>query len=121
MQIKSNQVTYMAESAGTISSDISGYGSGIVLASTNDTVTSYLKAGIHSWNKSGSTTILDNDNAFAGSFYSQGIGGYGGVGVATNVSDNLAIDIAYDIIGLSKDGTFGNMTSLLSVAFRVGF
>ena len=120
-KIKSNKVTYIAQSAGTISSDISGYGTGIVLASTNDRVSSYLKVGIHSWDKSGSTTILDNDAGFAGEFYNNGIGAYGGLGLAVKAYQSVSIVIAYDIIGLSNKVGFNNSSTLFSVGLRVGF
>lgn len=119
--IKINNVNYLAESAGTISNDISGYGMGLILANNDNLLSYYLKAGIHSWDKSGSTTILDNDTGFAGSFYNQGIGGYGGLGIAMNIFEKVAIDIAYDIIGLSNNASLDNNSSLLSAGFRVNF
>jgi hypothetical protein len=119
--IKIDNVLYEAQSAGTISNDISGYGLGLIVASNKKFLRYYAKAGLHSWDKAGSTTILDNDTAFAGSFYNSGIGGYGGLGIAVNFFEKVSIDIAYDVMGLSNDVSLSNNSSLLSAGFRVHF
>ena len=116
-----DNVNYEAQSAGTISNSISGYGVGLILANNENLMNFYVKAGFHSWDKSGSTTILDNDNGFSGSFYNQGIGAYGGLGISINVLDNTSIDLAYDIIGLSNNASLENNSSLLSAGIKLSF
>ena len=125
-QFKIDGNNYAVETAGTISHDVSGFGTGLVFATNNEaseylSVDSYIKIGVHAWDHGGSTTILDNDNAFAGSYYTQGIGGYGGVGVAFNLYDNMSLDLAYDIIGLGKEANFDNSSSLLSAGLRIKY
>ena len=120
-QVKIGGNNYAVTTAGTISNDISGFGIGFIGSTNQDSsFSSYIKAGAHSWDKSGSTTLLDNSNAFAGSFYDQGIGAYGGVGVAYNF-DTFSFDIAYDIIGLSKDASFENSSTLISLGLGFKF
>ena len=112
--VKIDNVEYEVQSGGTISNDISGYGIGLIGMSDADLISFYVKAGVHAWDKSGSTTILDNNDAFAGSFYSKGIGGYGGIGIGLNVIENITLNISYDIIGLSNNAQFDNASSILS-------
>jgi hypothetical protein len=119
--VKIEDNTYIVTTAGTISNDISGFGTGLILASSIDSLDAYIKAGVHAWDKSGSTTLLDNSTAFGGSFFDQGIGGYSGVGVAYNVYDTISVDIAYDVIGLSKDASFSSPSTLISLGLRVKF
>jgi len=124
-QFKIDSVNYVAESAGTISNDISGLGAGLLLSTTNSSdslsLTAYVKAGLHSWDKSGSTTILDNDNAFAGHFYNDGIGAYGGIGLTLDIINDIGINLAYDTLGLTNDASFDKASSLFSVGVRVNF
>ena len=122
--ITQDKVNYVVESSGTITNNISGYGIGLILSNTQDEsqlINLYIKGGIHSWDKSGNTTILDNDNAFSGKFYNAGIGSYGGIGSFLNIYDNIFINIAYDIIGLSNNASFTNSSSLLSGGIKVNF
>ena len=115
-------INHYVATAGTIKNDISGYGIGFIGSSTNDsTWNTYIKAGVHAWDKSGSTTLLINDNDINGEFFSQGLGAYGGIGVAYNVFDTISIDIAYDIIGLSKDVSFDSPSTLISLGLRAEF
>ncbi len=124
-QFKIDNVNYIAESAGTLSNDISGYGAGLLLSTTNSSgflgFTAYVKAGLHGWDKSGSSTILDNDNAFAGSFYNDGIGAYGGIGFSLDIFNDIGVDLAYDTLGLSNNVSFENASSLFSAGIRVSF
>ena len=121
-QFKIGGNNYAVTTAGTISNDISGFGLGFIGSINQDSSwDAYIKAGVHSWDKSGSTTLLDNSNAFAGSFFDQGIGAYGGVGVAYNVYDKISVDIAYDHIGLSKDLSFDSPSTLISLGLRFKF
>ena len=124
-QIRIDGINYYAESAGTISNDISGYGAGLLLSTTNSSdflaLTAYVKAGLHAWDKSGSTTILDNDNAFAGHFYNDGIGAYGGIGLTLDIINDIGINLAYDTLGLTNDASFDKASSLFSVGVRVNF
>ncbi len=117
---------YIVTTAGTISNDITGYGAGLILASGHDSsalsgLNGYIKAGVHAWDKSGSTTLLDNSTAFGGSFFNQGIGGYGGVGITYNVFEAISFDVAYDIIGLSNDASFDSSSTLISLGLRATF
>ncbi len=112
--IKIDNVDYEAQSGGTITNDISGYGIGLIGISDAEMISFYVKAGVHSWDKSGSTSILDNDNAFAGSFYNEGIGGYGGIGIGYNVLENITFNFSYDIIGLSNNAQFDNSSSIFA-------
>ncbi len=115
-------ITHQVTTAGTIKNDISGYGIGFIGSSNNDSSwETYIKAGVHSWDKSGSTTLLNNNNHINAEFFSKGIGAYGGVGVAYNVYDTFSVDIAYDIIGLSKDASFGSSSTLISLGLRAKF
>ena len=115
---------YRVTTAGTILNDITGYGTGIILATDTDNessfnVNAYFKAGVHAWDKSGSTTLLDRNDDFAGRFFDDGIGAYGGLGAGIDVSDNVSIELAYDIIGLSKDVSFADASSLISVGIKI--
>ena len=115
---------YRVNTAGTISNDITGYGTGIILTTDTDNessinVNGYFKAGVHAWDKSGSTTLLDRNSDFAGSFFDRGIGAYGGLGVSIDAYDNISIELAYDIIGLSKNATFEDPSSLISVGIKI--
>ena len=115
---------YRVNTAGTISNDITGYGTGIILTTDTDNessinVNAYIKTGVHAWDKLGSTTLLDRNDDFAGRFFDKGIGAYGGLGIDIDVADNISIDLAYDIIGLSKDASFGDASSLISVGIKV--
>ena len=112
--VKIDNVEYEVQTGGTISNDISGYGIGLIGVSDADMISFYVKAGIHAWDKSGSTTLLDNNNAFAGSFYNEGIGGYGGIGIGFNVIENITVNVSYDILGLSNNAQFDNASSIFS-------
>ena len=65
--------------------------------------------------------LFNNDNGWNKSYYNQGWGAYGGLGLAVNVNENIAIDISYDILGISSDVSFDNMTSLLGAGLRMKF
>ena len=124
--ITSNKISYVAESAGTIKNDISGFGLGLILGNNNDLAESfaldyYVKVGAHSWDKSGSTTILDNNDGFKSSFYNEGIGAYGGLGVSMGLFNGIVLDIAYDVIGISNNVSFDNNSSLLSGGLKFKF
>ena len=116
---------YRVTTAGTISNDITGYGTGIILATDTDNesssfnVNTYFKVGVHAWDKSGSTSLLDRNDDFAGRFFDEGIGAYGGLGAGIDVFDNISIDLAYDIIGLSKNASFEDASSLISVGIKI--
>ena len=115
---------YRVNTAGTISNDITGFGTGIILTTDTDNessinVNAYFKAGVHAWDKSGSTTLLDRNSDFAGRFFDKGIGAYSGLGAGIDVSDNISIELAYDIIGLSKNASFADASSLISVGIKI--
>jgi len=115
---------YRVTTAGTISNNITGYGTGIILTTDTDNgsainVNAYFKAGVHAWDKSGSTTLLDRNDDFAGRFFDEGIGAYGGLGAGIDVADNISIELAYDLIGLSKNASFEDLSSLISVGIKI--
>ncbi len=123
-----NKNNYMnnSGSSGTITNDISGYGTGLILStnpSSDDFLgfSAFVKGGVQAWEKSGSTTILDNDKAFEAEFYNQGIGAYGGLGVSVNMTESISFDASYDIIGISNKGGFDNASSLLSAGLKLKF
>lgn len=124
--ISYNSNQYQAtDNSGTISRDISGYGLGLIGVgdTSNDFlgVTFYLKAGIHAWDKSGSTTILDNDTGFSDAYFNEGIGAYAGTGLSLNLFQGLALDVSYDYIGLSNDLSFNEASTLLGAGLRFQF
>jgi len=126
IQHDNNKLTYYVDTAGTITNDITGVGLGFILASETEnsglgTVNFYFKAGTHAWDKSGSTTLLLNDDGWNKSFYNEGWGAYGGIGVAADVNEQIAIDISYDMLGISNDVSFDNMATLLSAGLRMKF
>ena len=120
-----NKANFSVNSAGDINRNVSGFGVGIILAgdSGNEFLSQdfYLKFGMHAWDKSGSTTLLDDNTGFQSKYYNEGIGAYGGVGVAINLFENTSLDLAYDIIGVSSSGNFDDNSSLLSAGIRVKF
>ena len=117
--------TYQANTAGTISNDISGYGVGLFVASSTSgdflDLSGHLRLGIHSWDKSGSTTILDNDTAFAGDFYNDGVGPYFGLGFSINILENTGLDVSYDSISLSNNASMDENSSILSLGLKYNF
>ena len=123
--VKIDNLEYEVKTAGTITNDISGYGFGLIGASDLDSgilgMSFYAKAGVHAWDKSGSTSLLDNNNAFAGSFYNQGIGGYAGLGLGVNIYENTSLNISYDTLGLTNDAGFDNSSSLFGAGLKVNF
>ena len=123
--VKIDNLEYEVKTAGTITNDISGYGFGLIGASDLDSgilgMSFYAKAGVHAWDKSGSTSLLDNNDAFAGSFYNQGIGGYAGLGLGVNIYGNTSLNITYDTLGLTNDAGFDNSSSLFGAGLKVNF
>ena len=120
-----NNANYSVDSAGDINRNVKGMGIGLIVAgnSGNDFLSQdfYLKLGMHAWNKDGSTTLMDDNSGFKSKYYNEGIGAYGGIGVAINVFENTSLDLAYDIIGVSSYGDFEDNSSLLSLGLRVKF
>ena len=117
--------TYQANSSGTISNDITGYGIGVFLSSSTSedflSISGNLRLGLHAWDKSGSTTILDNDAAFSGDFYNDGIGPYLGLGLTINILENTGIDLSYDNISLSNNPSFDENSSIVSLGIKYNF
>ena len=62
---------YEFATAGTITNDITGYGlGGIGFADIGELASTYVKLGMHVWDKSGSTTLLtDGNDTFKQKFY----------------------------------------------------
>ena len=120
-----NKANFSVSGAGDISRNVTGMGMGLIVAGDNGSeflsLSYYFKAGMHAWSKGGSTTLLDDNDGFKSKYYNEGIGAYGGLGVAINLLENTSLDIAYDIIGVSSNGDFDNDSSLLSAGLRVKF
>ncbi len=116
---------YIASSAGTISNDISGYGGGLFISSSNDgeflSVSGTLRLGLHSWDKTGSTSILDNSTGFSGAFYNKGIGAYAGLGISINLTSNLAADLSIDTIGLNNIVSFDDSSTIGALGLKYNF
>ena len=62
-----------------------------------------------------STVAGTGDAGFSGEFYNDGIGAYGGLGLAVKAYQSVSIDIAYDIIGLSNKVGFNNSSTLFKL------
>ena len=45
--------------------------------------------------------------------------GMAALGAGIDVSDNISIELAYDIIGLSKNASFEDASSLISVGIKI--
>ena len=110
---------------GDITRNTTGFGLGLIAAGSSEEgflgLNYYLKLGIHAWDRDGSTTLLLDNDGFKSKYYTQGIGAYGGIGVALNISDNLSLDLAYDLIGISSNASFENNSTLASAGLRVKF
>ena len=124
--IKDDNNSYIVATTGTITNDISGYGLGLVGAGNAEftsylNMTFYAKVGAHAWEKSGSTTLLDNNDAFASGFYNDGIGAYGALGTSLNFTDNIGVNLTYHTMGMSNDVSFGNSSSVASAGIRLQF
>ena len=125
--VKLNNNSYEVLSAGTIKHETKGYGLGFIGAADAGSegfggLSYYLKAGIHAWDKSGTkTTLLDNNAAFNADFNNDGIGAYAGIGLSINLISNVALDIAYEAMGMSNNASFDNNTSFISGGLRVKF
>jgi len=125
--IKLNNNSYEVITAGTIKNETKGYGLGFIGAVDAGSegfggLSYYVKAGIHAWDKSGTkTTLLDNNGAFNADFNNDGIGAYAGIGLSINLISNVALDIAYDAMGMSNNTSLDNNTSLISGGLRVKF
>ena len=125
--IKLNNNTYEVLTSGKIKNETKGYGLGFIGAVDAGSegfggLSYYVKAGIHAWDRSGTkTTLLDNNVAFNADFNNQGIGAYAGIGFSINLMSNVALDIAYDAMGMSNNASLDNNTSLISGGLKVIF
>ena len=125
--IKLKNNTYEVRTAGTIKNETQGYGLGLIGAVDAGSenfggLSYYIKAGLHTWDRSGTkTTLLDNNTAFNSDFFNDGIGAYGGIGVSINLVKNVAIDIAYDAMGMSNNASLDNSSTLISGGLRIKF
>lgn len=116
--------THTVVTAGTVKNDISGYGFGFIGASNQDSnISGYIKAGVHAWDQSGSTNLFNSrsNKLLKDSFFTQGVGAYGGVGLNYDINDSISANIAYDIIGLSKEVGLGEASTLISAGFKLKF
>ena len=108
-----------------ISNDISGYGGGLYISSSSGeeflSFSGTFRIGLHAWDKSGSTSILDNSSAFSADFYNDGVGAYAGFGLSLGLTENLAADISYDIIGVNNIVSFENGSSIASIGLKYNF
>ena len=120
-----DNANFSIATAGDITRNVTGFGIGLITGSNNDneflSLDYYLKLGIHSWNKDGSTTLTDDNTGFKSIYYNKGIGAYGGIGISMNLYENTSLDFAYDIIGVSSSLDFDNNSSLLSAGLRFKF
>ena len=125
--IKIDNANFSVDSGngGDITQNITGFGIGLISSgSSGDDFLSldyYVKLGVHSWDRDGSTTLLIDDDGFKSKFYNDGIGAYGGIGISINMFSNTSLDLAYDIIGVSNDVSFDNNSTLASAGLRIKF
>ena len=78
---------------------------------------------MHAWDQSGSTNLFNSrsNKLLKDSFFTQGVGAYGGVGLNYDINDSISANIAYDIIGLSKEVGLGEASTLISAGFKLKF
>jgi len=76
---------------------------------------------LHSWDKSGSTSILDNSTGFSGAFYNDGIGAYAGLGISINLTSNLTADLSIDTIGLNNIVSFDDSSTIGALGLKYNF
>ena len=125
--IKLKNNSYEVRTAGTIKNETKGYGLGFIGAVDAGSdgfggLSYYIKAGAHAWDRSGTkTTLLDNNTSFNADFFNEGIGAYAGIGLSINLISNVALDIAYDAMGMSNNVSLDGSTSLVSGGLRVKF
>ena len=81
--IKIDNANFSVDSGngGDITQNITGFGIGLISSgSSGDDFLSldyYVKLGVHSWDRDGSTTLLIDDDGFKSKFYNDGIGAMG--------------------------------------------
>ena len=105
---------YMAQTGGTISNTVEGYGLGVVLASSpiGDGFLSIGiqgKLGLHQWDKSGSTTLLFHSSGIDSRFYDSGTDLYAGLGINVGLTEAIALNASYDVLGF--DDTASSLDS----------
>ena len=95
-------LTYTWSSGGTLTSNTTGFGGALVgYLSTGDLLEIYGKLGIHSWDHSGSSTLLDNNDAFNSKFFDEGTDLYYGFGIDLNITNSLNINLGYDALNFA--------------------
>ena len=118
---------YEFKSAGTISRDTSGYGSGIFFSTSNDSgflsVGITGKLGFHYWDRDGSTDLLVNGNTTIEShFFDSGFDAYYGVGVDLGLTESLSINLSYDAMSFADQGfSSEDMGTLASLGITAAF
>ena len=115
------------QKGGTISNTVDGYGLGIVLASSpiGDGFLNFGiqgKLGLHQWDKSGSTTLLQLDSSIDGRFYDSGTDLYAGLGVNLGLTEAIAINASYDVLGFDDSASsLDSASSMYSVGLTLSF
>tara|TARA_Y100001970_G_C14117405_1_gene794392 strand:- start:917 stop:1357 length:441 start_codon:yes stop_codon:yes gene_type:complete len=117
-------------SGGTISNTVDGYGLGIVLASSPSD-SGFLnfgfqgKFGLHQWDKSGSTTLIHNsstDKSIEGRFYDSGTDLYASVGVNLGLTEAIALNASYDVMGFDDSASsLDSASSMYSLGLTLSF
>ena len=67
---------------------------------------------MHNWDRSGSTTLIEETSkSFASRFYNDGIDMYFGIGINAGITESIALNISYDNMGFSDDGSLDSAGS----------
>lgn len=114
---------YIFTSGGTITNELTGYGIGIMGAAGlgQDLVSSSAKIGIHQWDKDGSTSLTQNNTAINSTFFDSGTDLYAGFGLNINVTETVAANVSFDVLGVADETSFGNSTSFISLGLTASF
>ena len=117
----------IGKTGGTISNTVDGYGLGVVLASSQ-VDSGFLsfgfqgKLGVHQWDKSGSTTLLFNSQSIDGRFYDSGTDLYAGLGVNLGLTQSIALNASYDVLGFDDSASsLDSASSMYSLGLTLSF
>ena len=125
-KIKVDNAGYVFTTAGTVKNETTGYGVGIFAESETTTglgtFSGFVKLGMHNWDRSGSTTLIEEaSKSFASRFYNDGIDMYFGIGINAGITESIALNISYDNMGFSDDGSLDSAGSLTSIGITANF
>ena len=117
------KATFSFDTAGTVKNSTTGYGTGVRYMSSTEGLNFYAKAGMHVWDRSGSTTLLnDNDKAIDSRFYNDGADLYFGFGINYQVFGALSVNASYDAMDFGDTGTgLSDMGSMMSLGLKFDF